>query len=186
MRTNVIGLVAVALISAASIAEAQTAAPRDRQERQANGRGVEGRRLEGRPGRGGLLRGITLSEAEKAKVQAIHAKYRTEARSVHQSLRPAMENVRAARAKGDTAAARAAWSKTESQREQLRALMQRETAEIRTALTPENQRVFDANAKQLQERRAARNQDGKRGRFGPSELRGRRGMRNGTTGSSVR
>jgi Spy/CpxP family protein refolding chaperone len=170
-KSQVIGLVVASLVSAASFAQAQASAPNARQERRADGRGMEGRQ-----GRGGLFRGITLTDAEKAHVKQIHAKYSAEAKTLRESMRPAMQDARAARQKGDTAGVKEAWSRTEGDRTKLRALMDREKAEIRTALTPEHQRVFDANAKQLAERRAEIRKDGKGDREGRAGLRARRGL----------
>jgi Spy/CpxP family protein refolding chaperone len=171
-KSRVIGLVVASLVSAASLAQAQTSAPSARQERHDNGRGMEGRQ-----GRGGLLRGITLTDAEKAHVKQIHEKYNAEAKTLRESLRPAMQDARAARQKGDSAGVKAAWDKTAGDREKLRALMDRERAEIRTALTPEHQQTFDANAKQVEQRRAEFGKNGKGDRAGRAGLGKRRGTR---------
>ena len=85
-----------------------------------------------------------------------------------------MQDVRAARQKRDSAAVKVAWEKTAGDRQKLEALMQRQRAEIRTALTPANQQVFDANVKQLEERRAEMKERGKGERDGRG---GRRGVR---------
>jgi Spy/CpxP family protein refolding chaperone len=168
-KTRVIGFVVASLVSAASLAQAQTASPNARQEHRAEGRGIEGRE-----GRGGLFRGITLSDAEKARVKQVHEKYSTEAKSLRESLRPAMQDARAARQKGDTAGVKAAWNKTAGDREKLRAMMDRERAEIRTALTGDNQRLFDANVKQMEQRRAEMKKNGKGDRAGRGAFRGGR------------
>src|SRR5439155_10590222 len=52
-------------------------------------------------------------------------------------------------------------SKALADRQELQALRQRERGEIRTALTPEHQAQFDANVKQISERRAGRKHSGK-------------------------
>ncbi|MDB4883875.1 MAG: hypothetical protein JWL95_2641 [Gemmatimonadetes bacterium] len=170
-KTQVIGFV-VALMSVASIAQAQASAPNARHEQRAAGRGVEGRE-----GRNGLLRGITLSDAEKARVKQIQSKYRTESKSLRESMKPAMQDARAARQKGDTAGMQAAWNRTAGDRTKLHALMEREGTELRTALSPENQRLFDANAKQLEQRRAEMKKNGKGDRAGRGAFRGARGAR---------
>jgi Spy/CpxP family protein refolding chaperone len=153
-KSRVIGFAIVSLLTVGSIARAQAAAPGAPQARQQRGGRVEG-------GRGRLLRGIKLSDAEKARVKEIRGKYRTEAQSLQQSLRPAMQEMRAARQKNDSVALKAAWDRSEGDRQKLQALMQRERAEIRTALTAEHQAQFDANAKQLEQRRAGRMKGGK-------------------------
>ena len=173
-KSRVIGLVVASLVSTASFAQAQTSAPNAGQERRAEGRRMEGR--QGREGRGGLFRGITLTDAEKARVKQIHEKYSTEAKALREAARPAMQDVRAARQKGDTAGMKAAWDKTAGERAKLRALMERQRAELRTALTPEHQRVFDANVKQMEQRRAEFEKNGRGNRGGREGFRGRRGV----------
>jgi len=174
-KSRVIGFVVASLVSAASLAQAQTASPNARQERRSEARGTEGRA--GREGRGGLFRGVKLSDAEKSRVKQVHQKYATEAKSLRESMRPAMQEARAARQKGDTAGVKAAWSKTTGNREKLRALMDRERAEIRSGLTADNQRLFDANAKQLEQRRAEMKKQGKGDRAGRGAFRGGRASR---------
>jgi Spy/CpxP family protein refolding chaperone len=174
-KTRVIGFVVASLVSAASLVQAQSATPNARHERHAEGRGIEGRA--GRGGRGGLFRGITLSDAEKTSIKQVHTKYSAEAKSLRESLKPAMQDARAARQKGDTAGMKAAWDRTAGDREKLRALMDRERAEIRTALTAENQRLFDANVKQLEQRRAEMKKQGKGDRAGRGAFRGNRTSR---------
>jgi Spy/CpxP family protein refolding chaperone len=178
-KTRVIALVIASLVSTASVVQAQAATP-DRKEQGARmGRG-DGRGLEGRGGRGGLLKGITLSDTEKAKLQAVRTRYAAERKTLRTSLEPGMKDARAARQKGDTAAARRIWEGSKGTRDQLVNLRQREQAELRAALTPANQVKLDANVKQLAERRAdgAKGRDGKRGKQGMH--RGGRGAgRNG-------
>jgi Spy/CpxP family protein refolding chaperone len=159
-KSRVIGFVVATLVSTASLAHAQSSAPSTRHERHAAGQ------LNGKKGHGGLFRGITLSDAEKARIKQIHTKYSPEVKPLRESLRPAMQDARAARQKGDTAGMKAAWDKTAGDRAKLRGVMDRERAEIRTALAPENQRTFDANVKQMEQRRAEGGKHGKGGRRG--------------------
>jgi len=123
-RIHVIGIAVVSLLTVGSVARAQSATP---------GVPRAGQRSTGRfeRGRGRLLRGIKLSEAEKARVKEIRGKYQTESKTLRES--------------GD--------------RQKLAALKQRERAEIRTALTPEHQTQFDANVTQRAERRAERRKE---------------------------
>ena len=172
MRKNrVIGLAMVAVLSVGTLAQAQSATTQPEHQRRGMGRGDRVG-----PGRG-LLRGITLSEAEKTRVQAIRTKYDAEAKSLRESLRPAMEEMRAARQKRDSVAMKAVWEKSAADRQKLQVLVQRQRADVRAALTPENQKVFDANAKQMEQRRAQWNERGKGERGGRAGLRGRRGAR---------
>lgn len=172
MRKNrVIGLAMAAVLSVGTLAQAQSATTQPEHQRRGMGRGDRAG-----PGRG-LLRGITLSEAEKTRVQAIRTKYDAEAKSLRESLRPAMQEMRAARQTRDSVAVKAALEKSAGDRQKLQALVQRQRADIRAALTPENQKVFDANAKQLEQRRAQWNERGRGERGGRAGLRGRRGVR---------
>jgi Spy/CpxP family protein refolding chaperone len=164
-NAHVVGFVIISLLTVGSVAQAQsaaTAAPQARQQR--DGRFDKGR--------GRLLRGIKLSDAEKARVKEIRGKYQTESRSLRESLRPAMQDLRAAREKHDSVAMKAAWDRTTADRQKLDALMQRERAEIRSALTPEQQTQFDANMKQLDERRAGRKKGGRGHRARKAEAGG--------------
>ena len=172
MRKNrVIGLAMAAVLSVGTLAQAQSATTQPEHQRRGMGRGDRVG-----PGRG-LLRGITLSEAEKTRVQAIRTRYDAEAKSLRESLRPAMQEMRAARQKRDSVAVKAALEKSAGDRQKLQALVQRQRADIRAALTPEHQKVFDANAKQMEQRRAQWNERGKGERGGRAGLRGRRGVR---------
>ena len=170
-KSRVIGFAIAAILSVGTVAQAQSTSTQPREPRHATGRAARGGQ-----GRGGLLRGVTLSDAEKTRVKAIHAKYANEAKALRETLRPAMQDVRAARQKHDSVAVKAAWDRTAADRQKLQALMQRERAEIRAALTPENQKVFDANAKVMEQRRGELKKHGKRGRDGRAGLRGRRGV----------
>ena len=170
MRINrVAGFAVAGILTVGAIAQAQSTTTQPRQQRHAAGRDVRGGR-----GRAGLLRGITLSDAEKTQMKAIRRKYGAEGKSLRESLRPAMQDLRAARQKHDSAAVKAAWERTAGDRQKLQALMQRERTEVRAALTPEHQTVFDANVKTLEQRRADWSKKGeRRGRAG---RRGNRGV----------
>ena len=167
-NSRVIGFAIAGILSLGTLAQAQTSTTRPEHQRHAQGRGMRGG-----PGRGQLLRGITLSDAEKTRVKAIRTKYQAETKTLRESLRPAMQEMRAARQKRDSVAVRAAWEKTAGDRQKLQALMQRERSEIRTALTPEHQQTFDANVKQLEQRRAEMPKRGKTERGKRGGLRGR-------------
>ncbi len=166
-KTHVIALVVASLVSTASFAGAQAATRAGAGAgRHAMGPGMGGR------GARGMMRGITLTDAEKARLKEIHAKYATEGKSLRESLRPSMDAARTARQKGDTAAARAAFDRSKGDREKMRALAERERGEIRGALSAEQQKQFDANAQQFARRRAGGMKNGK-GRRAPGGRRGR-------------
>lgn len=147
-KSRLVVFVVAALASAVSFAGAQSTAPNSATTAR-TGQGAKHR------ARGELLRGVTLSAAEKSKLAETHARYQSETKSLRQSLKPAMLEARTARQKGDTGAARAALEKTKGDREKLRAVMARQKNDFRAALTPEHQQQFDANVKQATERRAS-------------------------------
>ena len=106
--------------------------------------------------RGGLRRGLNLSAAEKASLKSVHAKYSAETGPMRESLRTAVQEARADRQKGDTAAARAVLARTKTTREALRTVREREKNEMRASLSPVNQKQFDANVKQVAAARGGR------------------------------
>ena len=162
-KTRVLALVVASLVSTASFAGAQAPAVGQQGGRHAMGRGIEGRRG---GERGGALRGLKLSDAEKAKVKAIRTKYAAEGKTLRASMKPAMQEARALRQKGDTAALRALRDKNKTGRDQMQALQVRQQAEIRTALSPDNQKLFDANVQAQAKRRAEWAKNGKAGKVG--------------------
>ena len=177
MRINrVAGFAIAGILTVGTIAQAQSTTTQRQQERHATRRDVRGGR-----GRAGLLRGITLSDAERTQVKAIRMKYAGEAKSLRESMRPAMQELRAARNKHDSAAVKIAWDRTAGDRQKLQALMQHERAEIRSALTPEHQQLFDANVKTLEQRRAKWSKNGNGERGGRAGRRGMRGVCQGRT-----
>jgi Spy/CpxP family protein refolding chaperone len=156
-KSRVLALVIVSLVSTASFAGAQAPAPGASAGRHGMGRGMEG----GRSERGGALRGIKLSDAEKAKVKEVHAKYEAESKSLRESLKPVMEEARALRQKGDSAALRALWERNKGNRDRMEALHVRQQADIRAVLSPEHQAAFDANVQAQAKRRAEWEKGGK-------------------------
>src|SRR4051812_8084189 len=92
--------IAVAIMSVASAAGAQGVARRG---------GLQDR---------GLLRGLNLTADEKVKLKGVHEKYKAQAKTLRESMKPAMQEARAARQKGDTASARAIFQRTENSRTQ--------------------------------------------------------------------
>lgn len=78
-----------------------------------------------------MFNGITLTASQRAQVDSIHARHRTEMQGLDPRNNP-----------GD--------------REKMRQMMQAHMAEIRAVLTPEQQTVFDQNVQQMRDRRAQR------------------------------
>jgi Spy/CpxP family protein refolding chaperone len=176
-KTRVIALVVASLVSTASFAGAQAPAQQGaRQGQHAMQRGMRaGARVER-----GLFRGIKLSDAEKARLKDIRSKYATQAKSLREQMKPAMQEARTARQKGDTVAARAVLERNKAGVEKLAQLRKSEQAEVRSALTPDNQKLYDANVQQMAKRRdemKAHRRDGKAGKRG-----GLRGQRSGQVG----
>ncbi len=155
-NSRVVGFAIAGILAVGTLAQAQSTTTQPKQPRHAMKRDVR----DGR-GRSGLLRGITLSDAEKTQMKAVRTKYAAEAKSLRESMRPAMQELRAARNKRDSAAVKAVWERTAGERQKLQALRQQQQADIRSALTPEHQKVFDANAKTLEQRRAEWSKNGK-------------------------
>jgi Spy/CpxP family protein refolding chaperone len=116
------------------------------------------------PGGGFLLRGITLTDAQKARLQQVReANKPTEAQRAQ--FQKEREELRALRQRGDTATLRARFAASRTRMEQERA---KDIAAIRGILTAEQQKVFDANVAEAQKRQADRPARGGRG-----ERRGR-------------
>lgn len=171
-RIRIIAFVVASVTLAAPFAGAQ--APAERGAR--DGRGAMGRGMQARPARA-LFRGVKLSDAERTSVRQVHDRYRLEIRALHDSMRPHMMAARTARQGGDSVAAKAAWARGQAGREQMQTLFARERAEIRAALSPDNQRAFDANKRAMEARRAGWADGGQRGdgRGSDRPHRGRRG-----------
>ena len=93
-----------------------------------------------------LFNGIDLSSAQRARVDSIREKYRTEAKPLREQMLPAMKEARTARQSGDSAKIRAARQSMSESRDKMVALRKQEIAEIRGVLTPEQQATFDKNA----------------------------------------
>lgn len=160
IRSSLFALIVAASATVAGTAGAQSTAPAhaQRTERSKSDstrwtqRGANGDDHEAMgPGRD-ALRGVNPTDAQKAQIKTIYEKYQPQFKSFRDAMKPAMEEAKAARQRGDTAAARAALAKTASTREQAQALRAQETAEIRAILTPEQQKTFDTNVAQMKSR----------------------------------
>jgi Spy/CpxP family protein refolding chaperone len=172
-KTRVIALVVASLVSTASFAGAQ--APAQQGTRTGRHEMQQGMRA-GARGERGLFRGIKLSDAEKAKLKDIKGKYATQTKSLREQMKPAIQEARAARQKGDTAAAKAVMARNKGSFDKLAELRKSEQAEIRSGLTAEHQKQFDTNVQQLAKRRdemQAKRRDGKLGRRGGNQHPGR-------------
>lgn len=134
------------------------------------GRGAMSR---GPQGHGMLLRDITLTDAQKAELQAQHTRLQEARRAAAADNRAEMERARAARQSGDTAALRAFRTAQQARMTQAR---EAEIAAIRSILTAEQRVQFDRNVATMKERMDQR-QAGMRGERGQRGERGPRGAR---------
>ncbi|HEX4683452.1 MAG TPA: hypothetical protein VH277_12120 [Gemmatimonadaceae bacterium] len=139
----------------AAQAPAQVPAQQHSHAKGARGQGEFGKNLNKQ-----LFKGITLSATEKANTKAVHEKYAPQMQALRAQARPQMEQERAARQRGDTAALKNLWNAAAPQREQSRKLLAAERNDLRNALEPQNRSRFDANATQLEQRVAKRESKG--------------------------
>ena len=161
-----IGLGLALVIGAAGAAAAQSTRPdarpdarpdsarRERAERGDKGdrggeRGMR-RRGPGGPNRA-LLRGINLTDEQKTRLQALRKEQRPEAQKVREQFGAVMKEARDARQRGDTATARA---KMQEVRTAMAAQRERQVASLRSILTVDQQKQFDANIAAFQKRAA--------------------------------
>lgn len=187
LRKVSLGLVLAASVAGVSVAQQGQPGGRPQRGQQGGPGGPGG--PGGRGMRGGgpermLFQGITLTDAEQAKVKTIHRRYRDEGIKLRDANQDKMDanrdQLRAARQKGDTAALKAFRAKAEESRTQFKSLMERQQGEIRSALTAEHQKQFDANVAQLKDRMAKRGQNGPQGGGRPGRgFRGGKGFGGG-------
>jgi hypothetical protein len=157
---------ALLLVGSATLASAQqpTATPTDSQAVHAmRGRGGRGMMKGARGLRGQLFKGITMSDAEKANIKNVHAKYESQMKALREQFKPQMQALRDARQRGDTAALKQLWQKAAPQREQTKQLLTAERNDLRAALTPANQATFDANVAAIQKQATGRAKYGAKG-----------------------
>ena len=110
--------------------------------------GDRGMRRRGGPD-GALLRGITLTEAQKTQLETLRKRQRDEMEKNRDQFSAAKKEVRELREKGDTATAR---SKMTALRAQMMQQRERHVAALRTILTAEQHKQFDANVATWKER----------------------------------
>ena len=153
LRTAALGLAILA--GSATIASAQsttapgTQAATARQERGERGNWKGHKGEHGQRGMRALFRDISLTADQKTQVKAISDKYRTQRKSLAESMKPAMTEVRNARQRGDTVAAKAAFDRTADTRSKLTALREQELNEVRGVLTATQQQTFDRNVSDM-------------------------------------
>lgn len=164
IRTLALGAMLAAGISSVAIAQADAGRTDSARVKRAHARGeMDGSRMM-------LFRGITLNDAQRARIREIHAQYKPRYEALRTQARAARpDSVRrehARRMRPDTAIMR-----------QMRAIRVEQQAAIRGVLTAEQQLVFDRNVANRAEARVEGG-DGHRGRRGEGMRRGgRRGQR---------
>lgn len=120
----------------------------------------EGRGMRRGPGEG-LLKGINLTVDQKAKLKTMREGEKNN--PANEQFRKAMADARAARQRGDTAAARAQMQALRPQMEQQR---ERQVAAMRSILTPDQLKQFDANVAQWKQHAGERRDGRAAGRDG--------------------
>ena len=163
------GLGLALIVGAATVAAAQSSRPdvrRDTTQGQRGRWGGERGMRRGDPrGPGALLKGITLTDAQKTRLQALRKEQESEMKKSREQFGAVMKEVRAARERGDTTTARA---KMDQVRTQMAAQRDRQILSLRTILTADQQKQLDANVAELKQRGERgekgghRNHDGQR------------------------
>ena len=151
-KISKLGLGLALVVGAASAAAAQSTQPDTRPNAPQPGRGGrDGER--GMRGRGGperqLLKGITLTDAQKTRLEALRKEQEPQMKQTREQFGAVMKEAREARQRGDTVTARA---KMEDVRKQMDTQRERQVASLRTILTAEQQKQLDANVAQWKER----------------------------------
>lgn len=169
--TMTMGLGLALTLGAAAVASGQTVQPDTARagaaelRRDRGDRGVrmgERQRRQGRHGAPGamLLRNITLTEDQKTRLEALRRAQATQTKETRARFQATMREAREARQRGDTVAARTAMEQVRTQMTRLR---DENVASLRSILTPDQQRQFDANVAAWKERAERRKTDGARG-----------------------
>ena len=171
-------------------AERDVHGPRMRGMREGRGtRNMRGTRrdqaMAGREGRGGMRRGlmrdITLSDAQQRALRSVQVKRMTEMKPLQLELMSARMDARIARLNGDQKALDAANARLASTRERVQKLAadREPMSELRAVLTPEQQKLLDRNLAESAQRRpgSMRGAPGMQGMRGMREDGGARGER---------
>jgi periplasmic protein CpxP/Spy len=142
VRTLALGALMIVGVAGVSAAQSTTTPP-TRAQRSEMRRGG---------GRGGFGADLNLTDAQKAQIKTIRAKYQPQNEALRTQAKPFMDAARAARQKGDTATARAEMLKARNVMQGGQTFRNQENAEIRAILTPDQQAKWDANQKKMAER----------------------------------
>ena len=146
------GLGFALILGAAGAAAAQSTRADARPDSTRRERGEWGMRRRGPGGPdGALLKGITLTDAQKTRLQELRKDQQPEMKKTREQFGVVMKEARDARQRGDTATARA---KMQQVRTAMDAQRERHVASLRTVLTAEQQKQLDANVAEWKERAA--------------------------------
>ena len=152
---------AFAAVAGAGVARAQANPPANPPQHE--GRGPGGR---GGPGAGPqrmLLKGITLTDAQKNQLQQLMQAERQQSPKQGEAGRGNFEAIRTARQNGDTATANRLMAE---QRVQMQARRDQQVAAIRGILTSDQVGQFDANVAEMKKHEAEMGRGGPGGRGG--------------------
>jgi Spy/CpxP family protein refolding chaperone len=143
-KLSILAALAVSLAGAQAV---HAQAPRDSTAHKWGGRG----------GRGGpgmmqhaLLKNITLTDAQKAKLEQVRQSERASMTADNGARRAAFDAMRKARQSGDTAAAKRLMLEQRTKMDQQFAA---HSAAVRALLTPDQQTQFDANVAEMKSHR---------------------------------
>lgn len=105
-----------------------------------------------------LAHKLNLSDAQKDQMKALHQSFRAENKAFFETVRQTRQDVRAAKAAGDTAKIDSLRPILESQRLQMKQLREAEQEKFLSILTPEQRTQFDALKAERKARREQRRQ----------------------------
>ena len=163
VRTLALGALMIVGVAGVSAAQSTTTPP-SRSQRSGE---MQGRRGGGRGGEFG--RDLNLTDAQKAQIKTIRAKYQPQNEALRAQAKPFMDAARAARQKGDTATARSNMEKARQVMQGGQSIRTQENAEIRAILTPDQQAKWDARQKKMAEREKGGHKGwGKKGKTAPA------------------
>ena len=161
VRTLALGALMIVGVAGVSAAQSTTTPPTRAQ------RSGEMRRGGGRGGEFG--RDLNLTDAQKAQIKTIRAKYQPQNEALRAQAKPFMDAARAARQKGDSAAFRSNIEKAHQVMQGGQSIRTQENAEIRAILTPDQQAKWDARQKKMAEREKGGHKGwGKKGKTAPA------------------
>jgi len=143
VRTLALGALMIVGVAGVSAAQSTTTPP---------SRAQRFGQFQGRRGGGEFGRDLNLTDAQKAQIKTIRAKYQPQNEALRTQAKPFMDAARAAHQKGDTAAARTNMEKARQVMQGGQSFRTQENAEIRAILTPDQQAKWDARQKNMAER----------------------------------